>query len=218
MQTSGNSSSKSGITRVAGAMGLALFITSGWMACSPGEPVCEDLAGLCDKAGEGGSPGTGGMTGSTGGTGVKIDDVPAACGDLGVTGEGDAALKSFETKYIVTKCGTAKCHGNPTVFMPKGMDMPDMIRKTLVNVKSATLCKDDYYVNKTNPAKSFMLMKITADGDTLDCPTTAPGAKPDLGGTRMPNKEGMPGSYGEKLPAGDIECFTWWIENVGKVK
>jgi hypothetical protein len=197
-------------------MGLALIITSGWMACSPGEPDCPGLGtAICNGAGAAGSTGTGGMTGGSGG--VMIAEAPASCGPLGVTGEGDAALKSFETKYIVTKCGTAKCHGNPTVFMPKGMDMPDMIRKTLVNVKAATLCKDDYYVNKTTPAKSFMLMKITAAGDTLDCPTKAAGAKPDLGGTRMPNKEGMPGSYGEKLPDGDIECFTWWIENVGKV-
>jgi hypothetical protein len=97
------------------------------------------------------------------------------------------------------------------------LDQPDMIRSLLVNVKGTLLCKNDYYIDKTNPSKSFVLAKITAMGDYLPCPS-APTGKADAGGTRMPNKDGMPGALGDRLPDGDIECFTWYINNVGKVK
>jgi hypothetical protein len=29
---------------------------------------------------------------------------------------------------------------------------------------------------------------------------------------RMPNKEGLPGTAGDPLSAGELECFEWWIE------
>jgi len=213
MQTSVRSSSMFRMARAAGVMGLAITITGGWVACSPGEPRCEELGEAICKGGSGG--GEGGTSGTGGG--VMIKAPPASCEPLGVTETTGSlkALDQFETKYIVTKCGTAKCHGPMSVFPPKNMDMPGMIRPTLVGKKSATLCKEDFYVDKTDYRKSFLLHKIEAEGDTLQCPT--PGPKPDSGGTRMPNKEGLPGTYGDKLSEGEIECFTWWIEAVGKI-
>jgi hypothetical protein len=212
MQTSGNSSSL--ITRVAGvaaAFGLAIALTGNWLACSPGEPDCDKVA--CGGSGSGGG---GGDQGGAGGTiPATIEDFPAACGD-NATGTGDAALKSFETKFIVPKCGQAKCHGASSVFWPKGLDDASMIRTLLVGKPAKTLCTTDQYINKTNPGKSFVLAKIEATGDYLNCPT--PAAKSDAGGTRMPNKDNMPGALGDRLPDADIECFTWYINNVGKVK
>ena len=76
MQTSGSSSSTSGSVRaagLAGAIGLAILISGGWLGCSPGEPDCEALGTLC-KAGAGGE--------STGGTGgvpaVRVARPPRA--------------------------------------------------------------------------------------------------------------------------------------------
>jgi len=210
MQTSGNSSSL--ITRVAGvaaAFVLAIALTGNWLACSPGEPNCDKVE--CGGSGSGGGGGDGGTGGIVP---AKVDEVPAACGD-NATGTGDAALKSFETKFIAVKCGQAKCHNAGSVFYPKGIDDPSMIRTLLVGQNAKSFCKTDKYINKTDPDKSYVLAKISAMGDYLNCPT--PEAKSDAGGTRMPNKEGMPGALGDRLPDGDIECFTWYINNVVKV-
>jgi len=180
---------------------LAVLLAGGWLACSPGEPDCPALGqDICNgSGGQGGSP-------------PPIKDPPASCAPLGVTATKGSvkALDDFETKFIATKCGATQCHGNPTVFYPKNMNMPGMVRTTLVGKKAATLCKDDFYVDKGDFTKSFILAKIKAEGDTLDCPT--PGPKPGSGGTRMPNKEGTPGAQGEPLSAGELECFRWWIE------
>jgi hypothetical protein len=212
MQTSDRSSLRTRMAGVAAATGLAIALTSNWLACTPGDVDCDKV--MCGGSGSGGEGGAGGtINGMGGGT---IEDPPAACGD-NATGTGDAALKMFETKYIATKCGQAKCHGPMSVFPPKMLDQPDMIRSLLLNVKGTLLCKNDYYVDKAKPANSFVLAKITAMGDYLPCPS-APTGKQDAGGTRMPNKDGMPGALGDRLPDGDIECFTWWINNVGKVK
>jgi len=206
MQTSGSSRSKFGTTRVVGMLGLALTITGSWIACSPGNPDCKELGALCNEGGQGG----GGNTGGTGGDPPMIKAPPSACGALGVTSTGMKAVTDFETKFIVPKCGQAKCHGPGAIFEPKKMDVPEMIRPLLVGKKAITLCKSDYYINKDNFMESFMLQKVLAMGETLNCPT--PGVKPDSGGTRMPNKDMLPGTQGERLSDGELECFTWWVE------
>jgi hypothetical protein len=179
-------------------IGLAIAIAGAWMACSPGEPPCDELGNLC--------------TGGAGGAPPKIKDPPASCGPLGVTETTGSikALDQFESNYFVTKCGTAKCHGPGGIFPPKNMHMPAMIRPSLVGKKALAFCKEDFYIDKIDVTKSYLLHKIEATGDTLQCPT--PGEKPDSGGTRMPNKEGLPGTQGDRLPDEEIECFSWWVE------
>jgi hypothetical protein len=135
---------------------------------------------------------------------------PAACKTLEIE-----SLIEFETKFIAPRCGQAKCHGNPTVFHPKNLDMPKMIRATLVGKNGQTLCKDDFYVNKADPERSFVLAKIRATGETLTCPTDIGVA--DSGGVRMPNKDGMPGLAGKRLTQPEIDCFTWWVYEVAKL-
>ena len=186
-------------------MGLAVTIAGSWMACSPGEPDCFRLGPVCD--GPGGAGGQGGA-----GDTAMIKAPPASCVPLGVTTTKGSikALDEFETSFIVTKCGTAQCHGSPTVFFPKNMNLPQMIRPAVIGQKGITLCKDDFYVNQADFKKSFLLLKIKATGDTLECPT--PGPKPGSGGTRMPNEAGVPGAKGERLSDGELECFEWWIE------
>jgi hypothetical protein len=215
MQTSGNGSFCS--TRMAGvaaAIGLAIVATGNWLACSPGVVDCDRV----DCGGSNGSN-TGGGSGNTGGTGGKapatVEDPPSACGS-NATGTGEAAISAFETKFIAPKCGQAMCHGPKAVFQPKMLDMVDQIRPALVGVKAALLCKNDYYINKTDPSKSFVLAKITSTTDNLPCPS-APMGKADAGGTRMPNKDGSPGTVGDMMAADDIECFTWYINNVIKL-
>jgi hypothetical protein len=197
MQTSGNRSSMT--TRVAGvaaAIGLAIAMTSTWLACSPGEPDCGKVN--CDASG------------GSGGGGGGIKDPPASCGDVGVTSKGAAALGEFETKYIATKCGQVMCHGPSSVFPPRDLDKAAKIRPALAGVKGQLNCKSDYYIKKgADFDKSFILAKLNSDDPKMvDCPSGG------QGGTRMPNKEMMPTIPGDKLPAGEIECFTWYVEAV----
>ena len=51
----------------------------------------------------------------------------------------------------------------------------------------------------------------------LECPTPMAGAKPGSGGTRMPNKDMLPGTVGERLSDPEIECFTWWVKSASKL-
>jgi hypothetical protein len=198
----------------AAAIGLALM-TGNWLACSPGVIDCERV----ECGGSSGSN-TGGGSGNTGGSGgtpitADIEKAPDACGSY-ASGNDEAAISSFETKYIAPKCGQAMCHGPKAVFMPKMLDMVDQIRPALVGVKAGLLCKNDYYINKMDPSKSFVLAKIASKTDNLPCPS-APTGKADAGGTRMPNKDGSPGTVGDPMSADDLECFTWYINNVVKL-
>lgn len=194
---------------------LAVMLVGGWLGCSPGEPDCQTLGdGVCDgPGGTGGQGGAGGQGGST----PEIKAPPASCQPLGVatTTGSTKALDEFETKFVAPRCGATQCHGNPTVFYPKNMNMPQMIRSTLVGKKASTLCKDDFYVNRADFTKSFILLKVKATGDTLECPT--PGPKPGSGGSRMPNKDNTPGTVGERLSEAELECFEWWVESAASL-
>jgi len=95
--------------------------------------------------------------------------------------------------------------------------MPGMIRTNLVGKKGTLACKTDFYVNKTDPSKSFVLAKIEATETTLPCPSD-PNGKADAGGTRMPNKDDMPTIVGTKLTDGELKCFSWWVQSLGTIK
>jgi hypothetical protein len=204
MQTSRNRSSFSGqMTRVSSggvAVGLLLLVTSSWVSCSPGEPDCDKV--MCGAGGNAG--GTGGDTGGTGGGGgTPGGGIAAECGKIGVK-----SAAEFETKFIAVKCGgDSACH--QAVFPPRGLNMPAKIKGALVGVKAQTLCKEDYYINTSDPAKSFLLMKLTADNDMVDCPT--PDAKG--GGFRMPLKKGTIDKPDTRLTDDEIACLTWYVES-----
>jgi hypothetical protein len=223
MQTSGNRSSISRpaagrTTKVAGAgtvLGFLALASAGWISCSPGDIDCTKVSlgcpgggggkggGTGGDSGSGGDGGTGGSSGAGGGgTGGTTLMIPAGCGPLGVTSPAD-----FETKFIAPKCGMAMCHAS--VFPPRGISTAANIRSALVGVKASVLCKSDFYINKTDYKKSFVLAKISSDTDNVQCPS---GGAANSGGTRMPNA--MPAVAGPKLSDGELACFTWWIQSV----
>jgi len=175
------------------SLALSLVLAA---ACSPGEP---------DPS----------LTGSqTQKPPTTTLEMPMECGALGV-----AKLDDFDTKFIVPKCGQAKCHGPMSVFPPRNLDMPSMIRTNLVGKKATLNCKDDYYIKTGKGAEweaSYIWHKVKAEGDTLPCPTT-PG-KADAGGTRMPNKDDMPTVVGTRLDDNQQKCFSWWVQSLGTVK
>jgi hypothetical protein len=216
MQTSGNSGSmsRSGNGRMVGvaAVGLTALVSLSLLSCTPGVVDCDKVScndgsgGATGGSGDEGGGGGGNTGGSTGGTG---GDIPASCGDINV-----ASVDDFETKFIIPKCGQMGCHGPASVFPPKNLHMKDMIRPTLVGKKGTLACMSDFYINTSDYMKSFVLAKIKATTDTLACPS--PGGKADAGGTRMPNKDGAPGTVGTRLADGEIECFTWYVQQVAK--
>jgi hypothetical protein len=178
------------------ALALSLVLAA---ACSPGEPDPSLIGGQTQK------PPVNGTT---------TIEMPMECGDLGV-----AKLADFETKFIVPKCGQAKCHGPMSVFPPRNLDMPGMIRTNLVGKNASLNCKTDFYIKTgkgTEWQDSYILHKVAAEGDTLPCPTA--GGKADAGGTRMPNKDDMPTIVGTKLNDGELKCFSWWVQSLGTVK
>jgi hypothetical protein len=177
------------------------MVTTGWLACSPGELDCAKVN--CAPASTGGNGGSGGSGGSGGaGGGGMTDEVPEACKGMGVNSTGD-----FETKFIVPKCGKdSMCH--QAVFPPRNLHMQSMIKSAMVNKNAATLCKTDKYIDPDNIEKSFVLAKITAEGDKVECPSGGEG------GTRMPNS--MAAVAGPRLSDEEIECFTWWVKQVIK--
>jgi hypothetical protein len=226
MQTSGNRSSISRpadgrTSKVAGAgavVGFLALASAGWMACSPGVIDCEKVSLGCPgggggkggPGGDGGESGMGGTSGTSGKGGMGgtvmggTGGPPSDCDGLGVK-----TVKDFETKFIAPKCGMSMCH--QAVFPPRNLNMPDMIEKAVVGVKGQSLCKTDFYVNKTDYKKSFMLAKVSASGDNVQCPAGGPA---NGGGTRMPNS--MPAVVGTKLTAEELGCFTWWIQSVAE--
>jgi hypothetical protein len=168
------------------ALSFAVLMTGTWISCSPGDVDCAKVS--CG-GGSGGS-------GSGGGGGENMR--PAGCDSLGVTTPVD-----FETKFIMTRCGSSMCH--QSVFPPRNLNMADKIRAAVVDKKAAALCRSDSYINKANPSKSYLLAKITATDNKVTCPSGGDG------GTRMPNKDLMPTIMGDRLTEGEIACFTWWV-------
>jgi len=140
------------------------------------------------------------------------DDIyGTACRELGID-----TVSDFETRFIAPRCGQAKCHGPMSVFPPRNLHMPAMIRTSLVGQKAFLACKSDYYIDREFPFRSFVLAKIWASGDVLRCPSE-PYGKLDSGGTRMPNKDGMPTIVGTRLSLPELQCFTWWVMEVAKL-
>jgi hypothetical protein len=139
------------------------------------------------EKGEGGGPGT----------------MAGACARLGVQ-----TATEFETRFIVPRCGTSGCH--QSVFPPKNLNMPSMIRSSLVGRPGQIFCKTDSYINVADPARSYVLATITATTERVTCPSGGEG------GTRMPNKELMPTVAGERLTEDEIACFTWWVMTVSR--
>jgi hypothetical protein len=215
MQTSGNSSTMKTRTGAAAVVGLAIAVTSSWIACSPGEPDCTRVD--CHPSGGGSGGDMGGSGGGPGGSsGGDVPPPVSDCAALGITSTGTQALTDFETKFISMRCGQAMCHGPNSVFPPRDLDKPDKIRPTINGVKAGLNCRSDFYINKTDYTKSFILAKITSDNPTMvTCPSGG------MGGTRMPNKTDpmpMPTIPGDKLMAGEIACFTWYIQAVAGLK
>lgn len=214
MQTSGNGSDSTTpaagrFTRAAGVAlmaGLGFLATSAWVSCSPGSLDCAKFDCPDGTGGAGGSAATGGG-GGMGGSGPP--PIPAACGTLMI-----ANVNDVETKLIASRCGTgpmgATCHSN--TFPPTGLHMPAMIRTKLVDKKS-TLCKDDFLINKANPAKSFVLAKVKGTGSTMfkevDCPTNP---SPMTQSAKMPYRG--PPMPAEPFSPAEIECFEWYVNAV----
>jgi hypothetical protein len=201
MQTSGNGSSSSRLadgqtSRVAGVglvVGLIALSVSGWMACSPGEIVCEDKKVMIGCPDNGGAGGTGGVTPNT--------------EDPGCMALGIKSAAEVESKFIAPKCGASGCH--QAIFPPRNLNNVSMIKSAMVGKKAMVLCKTDSYVDTTDPSKSFILAKVKAMGDTVVCPS---GGKADSGGSRMPNKVGAPaGTVGDPLTDDEVSCLTWWV-------
>jgi hypothetical protein len=126
----------------------------------------------------------------------------AACHSLGIQ-----SLEDVETKFIAPRCGAGSaCH--QAVFPPRNLHMPAMIRTALVGRKSATLCKNDFYIDPSFPERSHFLATVTPLGPKVTCPSGGEG------GTRMPNS--MPAVAGPRLKDAEIACLTWYVWQVAR--
>jgi hypothetical protein len=134
-----------------------------------------------------------------------ITIIPRACQTMGIT-----STRTFETNFIVRRCGLPMCHGPSSVFPPRMLDMPNFIRAQLVGRKATLACKNDFYIDRGDPARSFVLAKVSATGTQVTCPSGG------QGGLRMPNKAGMPTVVGDRLTQPELDCFTWWVFQVAR--
>jgi hypothetical protein len=140
------------------------------------------------------------------------DEIPTAgdakaCSVLGV-----ATARDFETKFIAPRCGSANCH--QAIFPPRNLDQPGLIRERLVGVRALSLCKDDFYIDRQDPGRSFFLNKCAGTTNVIRC--ASDGAQ-DSGGSRMPNAEGAPaGTAGPLLNQYEMACLQWWVFTVAK--
>ena len=165
-------------------------------------PANLDAPGPGGMGGTGGAGGMGGgpMGGGGEGGGSGAAPPPAACSSLQVR-----TLDEMETKFIMVRCGMgpgapAVCH---TTFPPTDLSKAG-IRFKLLNRRSA-LCPD-FYLNRAEPRKSFILAKISSPTPMVTCPS---GGMPGLGGMKMPGPPAPP------LNADELACFTWYVENAG---
>jgi hypothetical protein len=116
-----------------------------------------------------------------------------------------ANVGEVESNFIVPRCGMTLCHGLNSVFPPRNLDKAYLIRDTLVGRTASLSCKHDFYVNRTDPAKSFLLAKVEATSTKVTCPSGGDG------GTRMPNADRMPTVPGQRLRDDELECLRWWV-------
>jgi hypothetical protein len=100
------------------------------------------------------------------------------------------------------------CHGPSSVFPPRDLDKPAKIRFALVGVKGALNCKNDFYIDRMNPARSYFLATVDTYADNVTCPSGG------MGGTRMPNRTGMPTIVGPRLSDAEIACLRWWVYSI----
>lgn len=130
---------------------------------------------------------------------------PAGCATLGIK-----TIDEAETKLIAPTCGMGPpgqtlCHSMNMIYPPR-MATPGMIAAALVNKKAVLSCMNDFYVNKADIKKSFLLAKINAmDGKKVECPS---GPGPAMGGDKMPNMPAGP------LKPAELECITWYVSAI----
>jgi hypothetical protein len=127
------------------------------------------------------------------------------CHAVGLNG-----IDEVERLFIAPRCGTALCHSAASVFPPKNLDKPESIRSALLGQMGRLSCKTDFYVDPTNPAKSYLLATIEPVTNQVTCPSG------QRGGTRMPNAFGMPGAEGPPLSETEIACLRWWVFEIAK--
>jgi hypothetical protein len=112
----------------------------------------------------------------------------------------------LETKFILPKCGTtAICHATGSAF-PPDMAKPEMWKRFVgISNMAATACKAPY-IDKADPAKSFIVVKVK--GTMINAPVACPvGGAP--AGTLMPFAMAP-------LPAAEITCLENYAKAVAK--
>jgi hypothetical protein len=141
---------------------------------------------------------------------VATTPPPVACSNLTIT-----TLADVETKFIGPRCSVlppgvtgGSCHS--TEFPPRGLDMPGTIRGTLVDQLAQGSCKTDKYINSADITKSFILAKVLAPTDTVDCPSGPAAA----GMFRMPDQAVNPKPA--LLSGDERECFRWYVTELTK--
>jgi hypothetical protein len=141
---------------------------------------------------------------------VATTPPPVACDSLKIT-----TLTDVETKFLGPRCGTvppgvvgANCHS--TEFPPKGLDAPGTIRGTLVDQPSVS-CKMDKYINRADITRSFILAKVLAPTDMVDCPSGGPAG---AGLFRMPDQAVNPKPA--LLSSDERGCFMWYVSELAK--
>jgi hypothetical protein len=140
-----------------------------------------------------------------------ITPPPVACETLKI-----ATLADVETKFIAVRCGVlppgvteGSCHS--TVFPPRNLDKPGMVRAALVDQKSQASCTSDKYVNRADVTRSFILAKVLAPADAVNCPS---GGVAGAGGIRMPDQAVNPKPA--LLSPDERNCFMWYITEIAR--
>jgi hypothetical protein len=182
-----------GVGTAVGAVILSMGLLSG---CAPGT-ICDkdEYAEQCKTGGANGT-GTGGTGGSNSGTGGTNPSAMGGTtggtlgGGTGGSGAGGgskavancamaATVAEVETKILAPKCAEAGCHVPNGAFKPDLKSAESFARLLDKPVEYvATKCKDDVYVKKSDPMKSYFLSTVK---DAM--PKCSDGR---MGGLRMP--------------------------------
>jgi hypothetical protein len=179
-------------------LALVILATTG---CTPGEPP-RDIRCLC-------AAGTH-CVGDLCVPGSEPDAAPPPPMDGPCRSLGFANIGEVESRFIAPRCGISKCHARSSVFPPRNLDQVDSIRSQLVGVRAVLSCTKDFYVNRSDPAKSFLLAKVEATTDMVTCPSGG------NGGTRMPNAEGQTNVPAPRLPDDELACLRWWVFEIAR--